>query len=129
MMHPVAGADIVFGHGPHVTRAIEIYRDRFIIYSLGNFCTYRRFNLRGPNGIAPIIKVQLTPGGRFLKGEIIPVHQPGSGGASLDSQKRAISKLQELSTLDFPEVPLNIDPEGLITIPGDTTTNVQGSYY
>ncbi|KKK93514.1 hypothetical protein LCGC14_2692140, partial [marine sediment metagenome] len=41
-----AGADVVFGHGPHVTRAAEIYKDRFIIYSLGNFCTYRRFNLR-----------------------------------------------------------------------------------
>ena len=30
-----AGADIVFGHGPHVTRALELYQDRFIIYSLG----------------------------------------------------------------------------------------------
>jgi hypothetical protein len=124
-----AGADIVFGHGPHVTRAIEIYRDRFIIYSLGNFCTYRRFNLRGPNGIAPIIKVQMTPAGRFLKGEIIPVNQPGSGGASLDPQKRIISKLQELTRMDFPEIPLIIDPEGIITIPKDTTTNMQGSYY
>ena len=35
------GADIVFGHGPHVTRAMEIYKDRLICYSLGNFCTYR----------------------------------------------------------------------------------------
>ena len=31
------GADIIFGHGPHVTRAIEVYKDRFIAYSLGNF--------------------------------------------------------------------------------------------
>ena len=37
-----AGADIVFGHGPHVTRAAELYKDRFIIYSLGNFATYGR---------------------------------------------------------------------------------------
>ncbi len=124
-----SGADIVFGHGPHVTRAVEIYKDRFIIYSLGNFCTYRRFNLRGPNGIAPIIKVQLTPAGRFLKGEIIPVNQPGSGGVSLDPRKRVISKLQELTRTDFPEVPLDIDNNGIITIPKDTTTIVQGSYY
>lgn len=124
-----SGADIVFGHGPHVTRAIEIYRDRFIIYSLGNFCTYRRFNLRGPNGIAPIIKVRIKPDGRFLQGEIIPVTQPGSGGVSLDPRKRVITKLQELTALDFPEVPINIDPEGLITIPGDTTDIVQVSNY
>ncbi|MEM6380719.1 MAG: CapA family protein, partial [Bacteroidota bacterium] len=30
-----AGADVVFGHGPHVTRAVDIYKDRFIAYSLG----------------------------------------------------------------------------------------------
>ncbi|HMP14121.1 MAG TPA: CapA family protein, partial [Saprospiraceae bacterium] len=39
------GADIVLGHGPHVTRAVELYKDRFIAYSLGNFCTYGRFSL------------------------------------------------------------------------------------
>jgi poly-gamma-glutamate capsule biosynthesis protein CapA/YwtB (metallophosphatase superfamily) len=124
-----SGADLVFGHGPHVTRAIEIYNERFIIYSLGNFCTYGRFNLRGPNGIAPIIKIHLTPAGRFLKGEIMAVNQPGRGGVSLDSGKRVIAKLQELTRLDFPEVPLNIDPEGIFTLPEDTTTFVHGSYY
>ena len=35
------GADIIFGHGPHVTRAVEVYKERFIAYSMGNFCTYR----------------------------------------------------------------------------------------
>lgn len=124
-----SGADIVFGHGPHVTRAVEIYKDRFIIYSLGNFCTYGRFNLRGPNGIAPIMKVQVTPAGRFIRGEIIPVYQPGSGGVSLDPHKRIISKLTELTRTDFPEIPLDIDKKGLITIPEDTTTIVHGSYY
>ncbi len=32
-----AGADAVFGHGPHILRAIEIYRGKPIFYSLGNF--------------------------------------------------------------------------------------------
>ena len=31
------GADMFIGHGPHVTRGIEIYKDRPIMYSLGNF--------------------------------------------------------------------------------------------
>jgi poly-gamma-glutamate capsule biosynthesis protein CapA/YwtB (metallophosphatase superfamily) len=124
-----AGADIVFGHGPHVTRAVEVYRDRFIIYSLGNFCTYRRFNLRGPNGIAPIMKVYLTREGRFLKGEIFPVYQPGSGGAKIDPQKRAIARLQELTRTDFPEISLDIDRNGIITMPADTTAAGQGNFY
>ena len=32
-----AGADVIIGHGPHVTRAIDIYKNKFIAYSLGNF--------------------------------------------------------------------------------------------
>ncbi len=32
-----AGADVVVGHGPHVLRAIEIYRGKPIFYSLANF--------------------------------------------------------------------------------------------
>ena len=32
-----AGCDAVFGHGPHVTLGIEIYKGRPIFYSLGNF--------------------------------------------------------------------------------------------
>jgi poly-gamma-glutamate capsule biosynthesis protein CapA/YwtB (metallophosphatase superfamily) len=31
-----AGADVVAGHGPHLTLGIEIYKDRPILYSLGN---------------------------------------------------------------------------------------------
>jgi poly-gamma-glutamate synthesis protein (capsule biosynthesis protein) len=32
-----SGAGIVIGHGPHVIRAIEVYRDTPILYSTGNF--------------------------------------------------------------------------------------------
>lgn len=33
-----AGAHLVIGHHPHVLQGIEIYRGRYIVYSLGNFC-------------------------------------------------------------------------------------------
>lgn len=32
-----AGADVVFGHSPHVTRGIELYRHRPILYGCGDF--------------------------------------------------------------------------------------------
>ncbi len=114
-----AGADIVFGHGPHVTRAMEIYRDRFIIYSLGNFCTYGRFNLRGPNGIAPIMKVYVGRDGRFLKGRVIPVMQTGRGGVKPDPEQSVIGRLRELNRADFPEIPLEIDDEGIVSLRRD----------
>jgi poly-gamma-glutamate synthesis protein (capsule biosynthesis protein) len=31
------GADAVIGHGPHLLRAIEVYKDKPIFYSLGDF--------------------------------------------------------------------------------------------
>ncbi|MDD2320771.1 MAG: CapA family protein [Geobacteraceae bacterium] len=32
-----AGADVVIGHHPHVLQGIECYKDRLILYSLGNY--------------------------------------------------------------------------------------------
>jgi poly-gamma-glutamate capsule biosynthesis protein CapA/YwtB (metallophosphatase superfamily) len=32
-----SGADVVFGHSAHIFRAVEIYRDRPILYSTGDF--------------------------------------------------------------------------------------------
>lgn len=111
-----AGADIIFGHGPHVTRAIELYNNKFIAYSLGNFSTYARFNLRGPNGIAPILKIYTNTSGDFLNGKIIPVYQAGEGFTKPDPSKRVISKIIELTNSDFPNSNLNIDLNGNIEV-------------
>lgn len=32
------GADLVIGHHPHVLQGVEKYKDKYIAYSLGNFC-------------------------------------------------------------------------------------------
>ena len=50
-----AGADIVIGHGPHVVRGMEVYKDRLIAYSLGNFATYG-FILAGAYGYSYILE-------------------------------------------------------------------------
>lgn len=109
-----AGADIVFGHGPHVTRALELYKDRFIIYSLGNFCTYGRFSLSGAAGIAPIISLEIDETGAFLEGQITPIYQAKTHGPKIDPQKRALTKLIELTTADFPDTPLQIEKDGKV---------------
>jgi hypothetical protein len=96
------GADVVFGHGPHVTRAVEVYKGRFISYSLGNFCTYGRFNINGPNGFAPVIKLSVDKSGKFLSGRIIPVYQSQDGRVKTDTLGRAIKKIRDLVALDFP---------------------------
>ena len=44
-----AGADVFVGHGPHVLRAIEIYRGKPILYSLGDFIFQNESLLRLPS--------------------------------------------------------------------------------
>ena len=111
-----AGADIVFGHGPHVTRAVEVYKGRFIAYSLGNFCTYKQFSLKGVSGVAPIIKVYTDRQGKFLRAQVTPIYQLPSGGTKIDKQRQAIEILQALTKADFPESKIKINDEGLITL-------------
>lgn len=109
-----AGADVVFGHGPHVTRAVDLYKDRFIIYSLGNFCTYARFSLTAESGLAPILDVETDKEGRFVSAKITPIFQVKPGGVQIDPQKRVIGILQRLTKADFPDTPLEITDEGII---------------
>lgn len=109
------GADIIFGHGPHVTRAMDIYKDRFIAYSLGNFCTYRGISVNGVNGLAPIVKVYTDATGKFIKAEIIPTYQTYGTGVRIDPQNQVIKKIQELTKKDFPESKIRIAENGLIT--------------
>lgn len=101
-----AGADIVFGHGPHVTRAVDLYKGRFIAYSLGNFATYSRFNLKGVSGLAPILKVYVNKKGEFLFAEVFSIIQLGEGGPVLDPNNRAFSEIKMLTETDIPEANL-----------------------
>jgi poly-gamma-glutamate capsule biosynthesis protein CapA/YwtB (metallophosphatase superfamily) len=109
-----AGADVVIGHGPHVIRAAEVYKNKFIIYSLGNFCTYGKFNLTGPNRIAPILQIRVNRQGNFTNATVISVKQSKSNGLSLDRNDSATKKLALLTKLDFPNSKLKFTMNNLI---------------
>jgi hypothetical protein len=109
-----AGADIVFGHGPHVVRAAELYRERFIAYSLGNFCTAGEFNIEGVCGYAPAVKVFTDRQGRFLKGKIFSFRQKDRTGPVVDPSNAAAREMKRLTELDFPDTELSFSDEGVI---------------
>lgn len=113
-----AGADLLLGHGPHITRAVEVYKGRFIAYSMGNFCTYDRININGENGLAPVFKIYTDNKGEFLKAEIYPVYQEKFQPVRIDPQKRVIKIIQELTKADFPEMDsvIEITDDGLILL-------------
>ena len=112
-----AGADVVLGHGPHVPRAVEVYRGRFIAYSLGNFWTYGRFNLSDLAGIAPVVDLELSTGdGRLLDARIHSVRQEGWGIPRIDPSGAAWHAVAGLTARDFPESMLQFGDDGRITV-------------
>jgi poly-gamma-glutamate capsule biosynthesis protein CapA/YwtB (metallophosphatase superfamily) len=110
-----AGADIVLGQGPHVVRPMEIYKDRLIAYSLGNFATYYGISVEGIRGIAPILLVTLDDEGRFVDGKIEPTVQIRPRGPAPDPEGKVISLLRELTNAAFPDGELRIAEDGSLT--------------
>ncbi|OGC42287.1 hypothetical protein A2Y85_03030 [candidate division WOR-3 bacterium RBG_13_43_14] len=108
-----SGADCVWGHGPHVPRALEIYKDRMIAYSLGNFFTWG-FNLGDERGYAPILKVTMDTVGTFMHGQIISALQRTYQYLQYDSLARAAKLMQGLCEDDFPETCPLINDQGYI---------------
>lgn len=108
-----AGADLVIGHGPHVARAMELYKGRLIAYSLGNFLTYQGIKITGANGVAPILSVTLTADGRFKLGRIISARQYRPEGTLLDKTEEAAKIIQWLTKEDFPDTELVFSKNGM----------------
>jgi len=112
-----AGADLVIGHGPHVLRAMEIYKGRLIAYSLGNFATYGRFNLRGANGLGVVLETTLAKDGTFEGGQLFPTRQEGAGIPVVDEQAEAVDLMRMLSAEDFPTTGVQIAQDGTLGAP------------
>lgn len=110
-----AGADVVFGHGPHVVRGAELYKDHIIFYSLGNFCTPKRMGIAGLTGQAPIAEVKLGMDGKFQGGKIHSFIQKSGLGPKVDPSNKAASQIRTLSLQDFPESPLRIADDGTLS--------------
>ena len=110
-----AGADAVYGHSPHVPRAAELYKERIIFYSLGNFCTPYKFNLSDVCGLAPLAEVTLNPDGSFSKGKIHSFVQSKGVGPRIDNSNRAAKKMRELTKADFPSTSLEISETGIMS--------------
>jgi poly-gamma-glutamate capsule biosynthesis protein CapA/YwtB (metallophosphatase superfamily) len=111
-----AGADLVLGHGPHVVRGMEIYRNRLIAYSLGNFAFYS-FPFKGPTAISLILEVNLAPDGAFAGGLVHPLIQEGQSGPRLDKASTILPVLRQLSTTDFGTSAVKVGADGAITAP------------
>lgn len=110
-----AGADLVLGHGPHVMRGMEIYKDRLIAYSLGNFATYGWFQLAGETAMTMVLEAKLDIDGKFLGGKINSARLEGRGIPTLDTSGASTRLVRNLSATDFgPNAP-RISDDGTIS--------------
>jgi hypothetical protein len=112
-----AGADAVVGHGPHVPRGIEYYRGKPIAYSLGNFLTYRGFNLAGPLGLTGVLRLEAAPDGRWARARFAPMSQLPGRGPAPDPTGAALELLRTLSREDFGTAAARVGEDGEILPP------------
>ncbi len=70
-----SGADVVFGHHPHVVQPVEVWRGRPIFYSLGNFAfDWERMAARHRTGMVVELEVRTAGGDVHLDAvRLVPV--------------------------------------------------------
>jgi hypothetical protein len=112
-----AGADLVVGHGPHVLRGIEFRNGKLIAYSLGNFATYRGFNLAGPQALTGVLQVELAGDGRLVRARLVPMQQAPREGPAPDPDAAAARLVRELSETDFGANAARVADDGSIAPP------------
>jgi hypothetical protein len=112
-----AGADAVVGHGPHVLRGIEYYQGKPIVYSLGNFLTYRGFNLTGPLGQTGVLRLEAGADRRWRRLRFAPMSQVPGRGPAPDSSGAVLELVRRLSREDFRETAARVGEDGEILPP------------
>jgi poly-gamma-glutamate capsule biosynthesis protein CapA/YwtB (metallophosphatase superfamily) len=90
-----AGAVVAIGHHPHIVQGFEIYRDRLIAYSLGNFM-FDQFHYATTRSYLLYVWLDRD---RLHAAEVMPLHIKGYVPmAATDSVRRSILKrVHELS--------------------------------
>lgn len=112
-----AGADAVVGHGPHVLRGIEFYRGKPIAYSLGNFLTYRGFNLAGPLGLTGVLQLEAGADLSWTRLRFAPMIQVPGRGPAPDRDRLALDLIRTLSREDFGNFAARVGDDGEILRP------------
>lgn len=79
-----AGADTVIGHHPHVVQHIEMYKNKPIFYSLGNFIFDQYFSKNTQEGLA----ISLNLKDDIVTYTLHPVEIPKSQPAFMEGEKK-----------------------------------------
>ena len=112
-----AGADLVLGHGPHVPRAMELYKERLITYSMGNFATWYGMSVSGLKGLSMVVEAKLASDGAFIDGKIHSFKQSRSPDRplKLDATHETARLVAKLTRQDLRGGGINIAADGSLS--------------
>lgn len=112
------GADLLIGHGPHVLRGFEVYKNKLITYSLGNFVTYAGISTQGVRGISLILHASLDiETGDLVWGKVVSLRLRNRGVPFEDGEHRALKLVRRLSVDDFGPKNLLFEDSGVFYPP------------
>ena len=98
-----AGADAIIGHHPHVVQDIDVYKDKPIFYSLGNFIFDQYFSVDVEQGL--LLKLSFI--NSQVQYELVPVSSENTHSQpnfmSSDDQSLFLSNLARRSNADYAE--------------------------
>ena len=103
------GADLILGHHPHVMQGIEIYKNKVIAYSLGNFI----FDQKGTGTDRSFVLTCRFRDKALYSAEIIPLDRVQLYFPNIADGKSKESILQDLRNISLP---LNSNPRELVRI-------------
>ena len=96
-----AGADLVLASGPHVLRGLQLFHDKLIAYSLGNFATCSQaLSMDGVLSHSGILVVTLDADGGPVSGRLLPVQIVGGEPRRVQGGG-ILRKVNALSHSDF----------------------------
>ncbi len=98
-----AGADAIIGHHPHVVQDIDVYKDRPIFYSLGNFIFDQYFSVDVEQGL--LIKLSFI--NNEVQYELVPVSSESANSQparmTVDAQALFLANVARRSNPDYAE--------------------------
>lgn len=134
-----AGADLIIGHGPHVVNGVEFYKQKPILYSVGNFAfqfppgaytyfpnslpTVKRLSALPEMFVGTMARLILSPQGTIRRIEFLPIALTPEGDPHLVTGEKADGVLEQARVLSEP-LGTTVKREGwyaVVEVPGIPT--------
>ncbi len=109
-----AGANAVFGSGPHVLRGMEWYKGKPIAYSLGNFASAGNLSTKDFLKNSGIVTFTFSKSGDVIGGSFLPIVINSKGMPTIDTENTGLHLTTLLSKQDFPASALLFDEKGIL---------------